>query len=221
MRVLIVADNPVSAEAIRREMRPTVSFKILGYVDGRRPCAAAVAEARPDVVMVDDMNSREAALASVREARAGAPDAKLVLLSGSMDAGWLAEASRAGIDAAVAKAVRPISLGALVREVVAGNVFQTFAQPTVPEQSVPPACAGLTTRELEILILVASGASNNRIASDLWVTEQTVKFHLSNVYRKLGVSNRTQASHYAHLHGLLEPEFRARTTTKAPVAVAA
>ena len=129
MKVLIVADNSVSAEAIRREMRPTVSFKILGFVDGRRPCAAAVAEAGPDVVMLDDMDSREAALASVREARAGAPHAKIVLLSREHGRWWLAEASRAGIDAAVAKAVRPISLGALVREVVAGNVFQTFAQP--------------------------------------------------------------------------------------------
>ena len=68
---------------------------------------------------------------------------------------------------------------------------------------------------------MASGASNDRIACDLWVTEQTVKFHLSNVYRKLGVSNRTQASHYAHLHGLLEPGVRTPAATKAPVAVAA
>ena len=53
----------------------------------------------------------------------------------------------------------------------------------------------LTARELEILRLVASGNSNRRIAQRLWVTEQTVKFHLSNVYRKLGVANRTEASH--------------------------
>ena len=62
----------------------------------------------------------------------------------------------------------------------------------------------LTPRELEILRLVAAGASNGRIARQLWVTEQTVKFHLSNVYRKLGVANRTEASHYAHVHELIE-----------------
>jgi DNA-binding CsgD family transcriptional regulator len=50
---------------------------------------------------------------------------------------------------------------------------------------------------------VAGGLSNARIAAKLWVTEQTVKFHLSNVYRKLGVGNRTEASHHAHMHGLL------------------
>ena len=63
---------------------------------------------------------------------------------------------------------------------------------------------GLTARELEILGLVAEGASNSSIARQLWVTEQTVKFHLSNVYRKLGVANRTEASHRAHVNGLLD-----------------
>ena len=50
---------------------------------------------------------------------------------------------------------------------------------------------------------MAAGASNSAIAAELWITQQTVKFHLSNVYRKLGVANRTQASRYAHVHGLL------------------
>ena len=62
----------------------------------------------------------------------------------------------------------------------------------------------LTARELQILRLVASGVSNSGAAAQLCVTEQTVKFHLSNVYRKLGVANRTQASHLAHRHGLFE-----------------
>ena len=64
----------------------------------------------------------------------------------------------------------------------------------------------LTTRELEILQLVARGSTNGEIARRLWVTEQTVKFHLSNIYRKLEVGNRTQASHYAHVNGLVLDE---------------
>jgi DNA-binding NarL/FixJ family response regulator len=64
----------------------------------------------------------------------------------------------------------------------------------------------LTTRELEILKLVAGGSTNVEIAQRLWVTEQTVKFHLSNIYRKLEVGNRTQASHYAHINGLVADE---------------
>ncbi len=63
----------------------------------------------------------------------------------------------------------------------------------------------LTRRELELLPLVAEGYSNAQLASMLWVTEQTVKFHLSNIYRKLDVSNRTEASRWAQLNGLLAP----------------
>jgi DNA-binding NarL/FixJ family response regulator len=203
MRVLIVAENALAAEAIRRELRHTASCGVIGYVDGRRPCAAAVAQAAPDVVLVDDMRTPEDGLARIREARSGAPEAKVVLLSVRMDSGWLAEASAAGVDAAVAKTVNPASLGLLLREVAAGNVFHAFAPAAAP--APPTSSAGrLTSRELEILRMVAGGASNGVIARELWVTEQTVKFHLSNVYRKLGVSNRTQASHYAHVHGLLD-----------------
>ena len=65
---------------------------------------------------------------------------------------------------------------------------------------------GLTRRELEILRLVAEGHSNSQLARMLWVTEQTVKFHLSNIYRKLGVANRTEASRWAQVNGLLDDE---------------
>ena len=69
--------------------------------------------------------------------------------------------------------------------------------PAPARATATPADCPLTNRELEILRLAAQGLTNGRIARDLWVTEQTVKFHLSNVYRKLGVPNRTEASRYA------------------------
>ena len=69
----------------------------------------------------------------------------------------------------------------------------------------------LTRRELEILCLAAEGHSNAELAKMLWVTEQTVKFHLSNVYRKLRVTNRTEASRWAQVHGLL-PNASPRST---------
>ena len=72
---------------------------------------------------------------------------------------------------------------------------------TAPAEPVD--LSGLTKREVEILQLVAEGHSNSQLAKMLWVTEQTVKFHLSNIYRKLEVSNRTEASRWAQLHGLL------------------
>jgi DNA-binding NarL/FixJ family response regulator len=64
--------------------------------------------------------------------------------------------------------------------------------------------AGLTKREIDMLKAVARGLSNHAIGKEMWVTEQTVKFHLRNIYRKLGVSSRTEAARFAYEHGLAE-----------------
>jgi DNA-binding NarL/FixJ family response regulator len=203
MRVLIVVDNALTAEAIRREMRHVPSYEVLGYVNGRTSCAMAVADAAPDLVVVDDMSERELTLARVREIRVAVPAAKIILLTVRMDAALLAETANAGVHAAISKAAPPASVGLLIRAVAAGNVFHAFDRSfdQRPSSALTP---DLTARELEILRWVAAGESNSSIARQLFVTEQTVKFHLSNIYRKLGVSNRTQASHFAYHNGLLE-----------------
>jgi DNA-binding NarL/FixJ family response regulator len=72
-----------------------------------------------------------------------------------------------------------------------------------PNPPVGGAWAGLTEREAQILVAVARGLSNQAIARELWVTEQTVKFHLTNIYRKLRVANRTEAARYAYERGLV------------------
>jgi DNA-binding NarL/FixJ family response regulator len=205
MRVLIVAGNQFAAETIRRELRHAGAFDVLGFVDARQRCALAISQAAPDVVLVDDAaGTPEEVLASVREARTGAPEAKLVLLVTRTDPAWLRDASGAGIDAAIAKTVSRGGLTLILREVVAGNVFHAFSRPATNSAPRSHDAFGLTARELGILRLVAAGGSNRSIAAGLWVTEQTVKFHLSNIYRKLGVTNRTEASHFAHVNGLLE-----------------
>jgi DNA-binding NarL/FixJ family response regulator len=205
MRALIVADNALAAEVIRRGLRYAPSCRVLGFVGTSRPCGDTVGQSRPDIVVFDDSSEAGAVVARIREARQAAPEAKLVMLTLRMEPGELAEASAAGIDAAIAKTAQPQCVGMLVREVAAGNVFHAFAKPAAVAEPAHTAADDLTARELEILRLMAAGSSNGRIAAQLWVTEQTVKFHLSNIYRKLGVANRTQASHYAHVHGMLEP----------------
>jgi DNA-binding NarL/FixJ family response regulator len=204
--LMLVADDPLSASALRRALRATSAFEVMdGYVEGRAPCGPIMAAHRPDVVVVDHMSSREATIARIGEVRTELADAKIVLLPARMEPSWLSEAAAAGIDAAIAKTFRLEGLGALVREVAAGNVYHAFGAPHAPVRPISGAgMPSLTDRELEVLRLVAAGAPNSRIAAQLWITEQTVKFHLSKVYRKLGVSNRTEASHHAYVHGLLE-----------------
>jgi len=209
-RVVIVADDPASASVLRGALRATAAFDVVnGYAEGRGECTAAAAAQRPDVVVIDQMQSRANTLARIGELRAALPDAKIVLLPATMDPALLTAAAAAGIDAAIAKTVRLERLGGLLREVATGNVFHAFAAAPRPARSAAVSTLltlpRLTRRELEVLRLVAEGAPNSRIAAQLWITEQTVKFHLSKVYRKLGVSNRTEASHHAYVHGLLEP----------------
>jgi DNA-binding NarL/FixJ family response regulator len=201
-RLVIVADHSFVVHAIRLALRQTAGFQVVGFIDGRTPADAALTELRPDVVVVDDMQLPENAIARLREALEHAPDAKRLLLTMRMDEDWLAEAFEAGADGVLSKSVHPVSMGTLLKEIAGGNVVQKFrnTRPAVSQEDCP-----LTEREKEILGLAAEGYTNQRIARELWVTEQTVKFHLSNTYRKLGVANRTEASRYAHMNDLVVP----------------
>ena len=204
-RLMIVADHSFVVQAIRLALRQTAGFQVVGFFDGRGSVRNALQELRPDVVLVDDMQEADNALARLREIAEEAPQAKSMLLTLQMDSDWLEQAFEAGAQAVVSKTVHPVSLGTLLREISHGNVVHRFEKR--PAAVVEDDCP-LTDRELEILRLVAEGHTNGRIARELWVTEQTVKFHLSNTYRKLGVANRTEASRYAHLHNLTAPRER-------------
>jgi DNA-binding NarL/FixJ family response regulator len=204
-RLMIVADHSFVVQAIRLALRQTAGFQVVGFFDGRGSVRNALQELRPDVVLVDDMQEADNALARLREIAEDAPQAKSMLLTLQMDSEWLEQAFEAGAHAVVSKTVHPVSLGTLLREISHGNVVHRFQKR--PAAVVEDDCP-LTDRELEILKLVSEGHTNGRIARELWVTEQTVKFHLSNTYRKLGVANRTEASRYAHLHNLTAPRER-------------
>jgi DNA-binding NarL/FixJ family response regulator len=203
-RLIIVADHSLVAHSIRMALKQTSGFRIVGVIDGRVTARDALMDLRPDVVLIDDMNGARAdgpdhALARLREAGDHAPGAQRLLLTTQMDEERLNDVFHAGAHAVLSKAMHPVSLGTMLREVVRGNVVHRF------DRRAPAIMADcpLTLREKEILGLVAEGHTNGQIARLLWVTEQTVKFHLSNTYRKLGVANRTEASHYAHVNNLM------------------
>jgi DNA-binding NarL/FixJ family response regulator len=199
-RLMIVADHSFVVQSIRLALRQTAGFQVVGCFDGRSSVSRALAELRPDVVLVDDMQEPESALARLSEVTEEAPDAKALLLTLRMDHDWVDEVFATGAHAVVSKAVHPVSLGTLLREISLGNIVHRYERQ--PQADLKAECP-LTDRELEILRLAAEGNTNSQIARQLWVTEQTVKFHLSNTYRKLGVANRTEASRYAHIHDLV------------------
>jgi DNA-binding NarL/FixJ family response regulator len=218
-RLLIVAEDAFTAESLRRCVRGATNCTVLGYLPTHRPCGLSARQARPDIALVDDPGGSEAPLERIGEIRAAVPDVKVVVLAASVAPGQLSAARAAGVDAVIARNVQASSLGVLLREIAAGSVYHAFDPP--PSAAPARTLEGLTTREEEVLRLVAAGLPNVRIARELWVTEQTVKFHLSNVYRKLGVANRTAASHYAHLHGLVGPLPSAGDGRRLPTAAVA
>jgi DNA-binding NarL/FixJ family response regulator len=204
-RLLIIAAGVLEAEALRRALRYTPNVQIIGFAESSRPCGLTVRQARPDVILVNAVAAEATALERIAEARAEAPEATIVCRTHHLKPSWPHEVAEAGADATVDGQIDGARMAMLVREIAAGTVFH-LPRASAREQREPTeAAARLTARELEILRLMAGGATNSSVAQQLWVTEQTVKFHLSNIYRKLGVANRTEASHYAHTHGLLAP----------------
>jgi DNA-binding NarL/FixJ family response regulator len=199
--IVIIADSSFVIETVRLALRNSARLKILGKVEGRTNVGRPISEHQPDIVLVDEMQDPRHALARIRECREALPSSSIVLLSMRMDDEWVVQALDAGADAIVSKGTHLPTLGTLIREVVDRNVISALP-PSPAEVKLSGSAEELTAREREILGLVADGLTNARIGKELWVTEQTVKFHLSNVYRKLEVSNRTEASRYAHINGI-------------------
>jgi len=209
-RLLVVADNSLIVEAIRIGLRHSGSFNMLGHVEADRATVQVIVDAAPDIVLVDDMDCSDLAVELIRGIATEAPRIAVIALTLSIEPEWLDAIFGAGATCAISKATHPTAVATLIRETVNGNVVQMSRRSsTTGSRGTTPVASGdtpLTTRELEVLRHVAGGATNGEIARILWVTEQTVKFHLSNVYRKLDVGNRTQASHYAHTNGLVALE---------------
>jgi DNA-binding NarL/FixJ family response regulator len=144
-------------------------------------------------------------LECLRRARELAPHLRAVVLSMYADQEHVDGALAAGAFAYVIKSAHPDDLASAVRQAFEHSVFLATAPRAVGWGDGTLADApDLTRREREILQLMAQGHSNAQLAKMLWVTEQTVKFHLSNIYRKLNVSNRTEAAHWAQVRGLLD-----------------
>jgi DNA-binding NarL/FixJ family response regulator len=163
-------------------------------------------EHRPDLFVLDvDMNGCQPdGITCLRDALLRFPSLKAVVVSASDDPERIEAALSTGAVAYVLKRAEPEDLASAIRQVFSRSLYlaggQGFARAPRPEEVE---AAGLTRREREILQLVSEGNTNGQVAKILWVTEQTVKFHLANIFRKLDVTNRTQASRWAHSHGLV------------------
>jgi DNA-binding NarL/FixJ family response regulator len=152
----------------------------------------------------------------IRRSREVSPELKAVVLSIRAEPTHIDAALSGGAAAYVLKTAHPDDLRSAVRQAFNHSLYLPDLRPAPAAATADHfgAIPDLTQRELEILQLVAEGHSNSQLAKMLWVTEQTVKFHRSNIYRKLDVANRTEASRWAQVNGLL-PAQSDRTTPAA------
>ena len=203
MKVLLADDHRLMLDGIRRALEEDGGFQIVGETQNGAQVLPLVGQTGPDLVVLDVRMPNMDGLQCLEEIRRRHPKVKVVMLSASTTPDLIDEALRRGASAYVLKTVDPSDLPSTLRQVIGGTVFSTVGAAENSPSSGAKA-AGLTEREIAILTELASGKSNDEIAKELWVTQQTVKFHLTNIYRKLGAKNRTQATRIAQQHGLVE-----------------
>jgi DNA-binding NarL/FixJ family response regulator len=204
---VILDRHPLWLDAMDR-LVTGVGIEVVGRTTETEEARGLVEDLQPDVFIagIDPGSSEQ--VACVSQVSQAHPDLKAVVVSDRADADAIETAFAAGAVVYCVKTAEQEDLAAAIRQAFERSIYMATsgepglgARPSGAESRV--AKHDLTKREVEILRLVAEGHSNSQLAQMLWVTEQTVKFHLSNIYRKLDVANRTEASRWAQVNGLL------------------
>lgn len=229
IRVLIVDDQTLVREGLRKLLELEADLEIVGTASDGEAALRFVEQlyaqsSPPDVILMDIRMPRLDGIAATRAIKAQWPEAHIVILTtfddveliqGGLQAGALGYLLKDATSEQLASSVRAAARGqVLLQPDIASKAFSAFPISTPPksvaqtpknnasEMSSMEYVEALTEREREILALVAKGASNRQIGETLFITEGTVKNHMSNILSKLGLRDRTQAALYAREMGL-------------------
>jgi DNA-binding NarL/FixJ family response regulator len=202
VRILLADDHPLILWAYRFELERDGEFEIVAEVHTGSQVLPRAGQTSPDVVLLDIGLPELDGLACLARLRATHPEIEVVICSASVDSEQIAAAREAGAAGYIVKSLAADELPSTLRNALEQDGFTVFGAEESAGTS-DEVLASLSERELSMLRTLARGLSNKAIGSELWITEQTVKFHLTNIYRKLGVENRTQATRVAWEHGLV------------------
>jgi DNA-binding NarL/FixJ family response regulator len=202
VRVLIADDHPLIIKGVREALDSERDIEVVGEASTGAQVLPLVERAAPDVVLLDLRFPDGDGFTILDQILEAHPRVKVAMLSVVNDPAKISEALERGACAYIVKSIDASDLAAALRQAMSGT-FYCVGDLRLEETSRAE-LPGLSGREVEVLQGVARGLSNRAIARELWLSDQTVKFHLHNVYRKLGVSNRTEAAKYAFDHGLAE-----------------
>jgi DNA-binding NarL/FixJ family response regulator len=204
VRTVIADDHQLILLSLRAALEADPGFEVVGETDSGAHVLPLVARTTPELVVMDVRMPGMDGLTALDLLRSRHPEVKVVLLSATDDREVIQSALRRGASGYLLKSINPDEIPAALRAALNQNAFFAPAGGETSDEAATRE-AGLTERELAVLKGVARGLSNKQISQEGWVTEQTVKFHLTNVYRKLGVANRAEAVGWAHRHGLVDP----------------
>ena len=203
IQILVGDDHPVVREGLIAMLGTQPDFAVVGEAGSGPDVVRAVLRQQPDVLLLDLELPGFDGVEVIRQLRERAPDVRIVVLTAFDRDEQIVGAIRAGADGYLLKGAPREELFRAIRVVHAGG---SLIEPLVASKllrQVRREPDGLTPREVEVLGLVAAGLSNKRIAQRLFVSERTVKFHVSAILAKLGAANRTQAAALARERGLL------------------
>jgi DNA-binding NarL/FixJ family response regulator len=207
IRILIADDHPIVREGLTAVLETQPDFEIVGAAASGVQAVERALALRPDVILLDLALPDLDGVAALRQIRAANPTAHVIIFTAFDTDERILAAVQAGAQGYLLKgaprdelfqAIRVVySGGSLLQPVVAARLLRQFSgAAALPEQ--------LTERELEVLRQLAKGRQNKEIATELWISERTVKFHVSAILAKLGVGNRTEAVSKAAQLGLVE-----------------
>ena len=205
-KAVVVDPNPLWRKATELVLRLN-QVEVADTTDSLGEASRLIGVLRPDLAVIEPDQQEQDPQEWLRAHRQRYPTMQVIVFSGRDDPGLIGSMLANGAAAYVLKSAQPIEVGAVLRQLdERRSIYFRGAAPGQETEGLAKSLTlqrtGLTRREQEILRLVAEGASNKAMARHLWLTEQTIKFHLSNIYRKLNVKNRTQASRWAHQYDL-------------------
>jgi DNA-binding NarL/FixJ family response regulator len=217
LKIVVADDHRLMLEAIRMALEGVPDIAIVGEAQTGSQVLPLVHQTQPDVVLLDIRMPGMDGLQCLELLRKRHREVKTIMLSGCEDPQVVKAAFAHGARAFILKQIDPRDLAGAIRQTMEGTVFQ--ANDVLGSSSAKEDTAkafGLSERELSILAALAEGSSNKEISQRLWLSEKTVKFHLTNIYRKLDVKSRSEAIRFAYAHGMTESPLLA----DAPVAAA-
>jgi DNA-binding NarL/FixJ family response regulator len=199
IRVIVVDDHAMVREGLAAVLTVEGDIDVVALAANGAEAVALVEERTPDVVVMDLSMPVMDGVTATRAVRAASPDTRVLVLTSFTDRERVRRALEAGATGYQLKDAEPADLRAAVRAVHAGHapLDPRIAGALLPAERPDEE---LSAREREVLQLVAQGLANKQIASALGISERTVKAHLGNVFRQIGVADRTSAAMWARDH---------------------